>query len=116
VSTICVGQAASMAAVLMAAGTAGKRYSLPNSRFLIHQPLAYGMQGQATDIEIHARDLVRLKERLNQIMAHHTGQPLEKVSKDTDRDYILEAEDAKTYGLVDAIYHRRDDLALKAAG
>ena len=116
VSTICIGQAASMAAVLMAAGTPGKRYSLPNSRFLIHQPLAYGMQGQATDIEIHARDLVRLKERLNQIMAHHTGQPLEKVSKDTDRDYILEAEDAKTYGLVDAIYHRRDDLALKAAG
>jgi ATP-dependent Clp protease protease subunit len=116
VSTICVGQAASMAAVLMAAGTPGKRYSLPNSRFLIHQPLAYGMQGQATDIEIHARDLMRLKERLNQIMAHHTGQPLEKVSKDTDRDYILEAEDAKTYGLVDAIYHRRDDLALKAAG
>ncbi len=116
VSTICVGQAASMAAVLMAAGTAGKRYSLPNSRFLIHQPLAYGMQGQATDIEIHARDLVRLKERLNQIMAQHTGQPLEKVAKDTDRDYILEAEDAKSYGLVDAIYHRRDDLALKAAG
>ena len=116
VSTICVGQAASMAAVLMAAGAPGKRYSLPNSRFLIHQPLAYGMQGQATDIEIHARDLMRLKERLNQIMAQHTGQPLEKVSKDTDRDYILEAEDAKNYGLVDAIYHRRDDLALKAAG
>ena len=116
VTTICVGQAASMAAVLMAAGAPGKRYSLPNARFLIHQPLAYGMQGQATDIEIHARDLVRLKERLNQIMAHHTGQPLEKVAKDTDRDYILEAEDAKKYGLVDAIYHRRDDLALKAAG
>ena len=116
VTTICVGQAASMAAVLIAAGAPGKRYSLPNARFLIHQPLAYGMQGQATDIEIHARDLVRLKERLNQIMAHHTGQPLEKVAKDTDRDYILEAEDAKTYGLVDAIYHRRDDLALKAAG
>ena len=116
VTTICVGQAASMAAVLMAAGAAGKRYSLPNARFLIHQPLAYGMQGQATDIEIHARDLVRLKERLNQIMAHHTGQPLEKISKDTDRDFILEAEDAKAYGLVDSIYHRRDDLALKAAG
>ncbi len=116
VTTICVGQAASMAAVLMAAGAAGKRYSLPNARFLIHQPLAYGMQGQATDIEIHARDLVRLKERLNQIMAQHTGQPLEKISKDTDRDFILEAEDAKKYGLVDAIYHRRDDLALKAAG
>jgi ATP-dependent Clp protease protease subunit len=116
VTTICVGQAASMAAVLMAAGAAGKRYSLPNARFLIHQPLAYGMQGQATDIEIHARDLMRLKERLNQIMSQHTGQPLEKVAKDTDRDFILEAEDAKKYGLVDAIYHRRDDLALKAAG
>ena len=116
VTTICVGQAASMAAVLMAAGAPGKRYSLPNARFLIHQPLAYGMQGQATDIEIHARDLVRLKERLNQIMAQHTGQPLEKIARDTDRDFILEAEDAKTYGLVDAIYHRRDDLALKAAG
>jgi len=116
VTTICVGQAASMAAVLMAAGAPGKRYSLPNARFLIHQPLAYGMQGQATDIEIHARDLMRLKDRLNQIMAHHTGQPLEKISKDTDRDFILEAEDAKAYGLVDSIYHRRDDLALKAAG
>jgi len=116
VTTICVGQAASMAAVLMAAGAPGKRYSLPNARFLIHQPLAYGMQGQATDIEIHARDLVRLKERLNQIMAQHTGQPIDKVSKDTDRDYILEAEDARKYGLVDAIYHRRDDMSLKAAG
>jgi ATP-dependent Clp protease protease subunit len=104
VTTICVGQAASMAAVLIAAGAPGKRYSLPNARFLIHQPLAYGMQGQATDIEIHARDLMRLKERLNQILAHHTGQPMDKVAKDTDRDYILEAEDAKTYGLVDAIY------------
>jgi ATP-dependent Clp protease, protease subunit len=116
VTTICVGQAASMAAVLMAAGAPGKRYSLPNARFLIHQPLAYGMQGQATDIEIHARDLVRLKERISQILAQHTGQAIEKVAKDTERDYILEAEDAKKYGLVDAIYHRRDDTALKAAG
>jgi ATP-dependent Clp protease protease subunit len=116
VTTICVGQAASMAAVLMAAGAAGKRYSLPNARFLIHQPLAYGLQGQATDIEIHARDLVRLKERISQILAQHTGQAIEKVAKDTERDYILEAEDAKKYGLVDAIYHRRDDTALKAAG
>jgi ATP-dependent Clp protease protease subunit len=116
VTTICVGQAASMAAVLMSAGAAGKRYSLPNARFLIHQPLAYGMQGQATDIEIHARDLVRLKERISQILAQHTGQAIEKVAKDTERDYILEAEDAKKYGLVDAIYHRRDDTALKAAG
>jgi ATP-dependent Clp protease protease subunit len=116
VATICVGQAASMAAVLMAAGARGKRYSLPNARFLIHQPLAYGIQGQTTDIEIHARDLVRLKDRINQIMAHHTGQPIEKIAKDTDRDFILEAEDAKKYGLVDSIYHRRDETALKAAG
>jgi ATP-dependent Clp protease protease subunit len=116
VATICIGQAASMAAVLMACGAAGKRYALPNSRFLIHQPLAYGLQGQTTDIEIHAKDLLKVRERLNQILAHHTGQPIERISKDTDRDYILEAEDAKKYGLVDAIYHRRDDVALKAAG
>jgi ATP-dependent Clp protease protease subunit len=116
VSTICIGQAASMAAVLMTAGARGKRYSLPNSRFLIHQPLAFGIQGQTTDIEIHARDLVRLKERINEIMALHTGQPMEKIARDTDRDFILEAEDARKYGLVDTIYHRRDDVALKVAG
>ena len=116
VSTICVGQAASMAAVLMAAGAAGKRYALPNSRFLIHQPLAYGLQGQTTDIEIHAKDLLKVRDRINTILANHTGQPFERIAKDTDRDYILEAEDAKKYGLVDSIYHRRDDLALKAAG
>ena len=97
-------------------GRAGKRYSLPNSRFLIHQPLGYGLQGQATDIEIHAKDLLKMRERINQILAQHTGQAIEKIAKDTDRDYILEAEDAKKYGLVDAIYHRRDDMALKAAG
>ena len=78
--------------------------------------MAYGIQGQTTDIEIHARDLVRLKERINEIMAQHTGQAIEKIAKDTDRDFILEAEDAKKYGLVDMIYHRRDDIALKAAG
>ncbi len=116
VATICIGQAASMAAVLMAAGAAGKRFALPNSRFLIHQPLAYGLQGQTTDIEIHAKDLLKVRERLNQILAKHTGQNFERISKDTDRDYILEAEDAKKYGLVDTIYHRRDDVALKAAG
>ena len=116
VSTICVGQAASMAAVLMAAGARGKRFALPNSRFLIHQPLGYGLQGQAADIEIHARDLLKMRERINQILAEHTGQAIEKIAKDTDRDYILEAEDAQKYGLVDAIYHRRDDMALKAAG
>ncbi len=116
VSTICIGQAASMASLLMTAGARGKRYSLPNARFLIHQPLAYGIQGQTTDIEIHARDLVRLKERINEIYAQHTGQALDKIVKDTDRDFILEAEDARKYGLVDMIYHRRDDIALKAAG
>jgi ATP-dependent Clp protease, protease subunit len=116
VATICIGQAASMAAVLMAAGAPGKRFALPNSRFLIHQPLAYGLQGQTTDIEIHAKDLLKVRERLNQILATHTGQNFERISKDTDRDYILEAEDAKKYGLVDTIYHRRDDIALKAAG
>ncbi|HXM79339.1 MAG TPA: ATP-dependent Clp endopeptidase proteolytic subunit ClpP [Thermoanaerobaculia bacterium] len=116
VATICIGQAASMAAVLMAAGAPGKRFALPNSRFLIHQPLAYGLQGQTTDIEIHAKDLLKVRERLNQILALHTGQNIERISKDTDRDYILEAEDAKKYGLVDSIYHRRDDVALKAAG
>ncbi|MEO8430629.1 MAG: ATP-dependent Clp endopeptidase proteolytic subunit ClpP [Acidobacteriota bacterium] len=116
VATICIGQAASMAAVLMACGAPGKRFALPNSRFLIHQPLAYGLQGQTTDIEIHAKDLLKVRERLNQILSNHTGQPIERISKDTDRDYILEAEDAKKYGLVDSIYHRRDDVALKAAG
>ena len=116
VSTICIGQAASMAAVLMAAGAKGKRFALPNSRFLIHQPLAYGLQGQTTDIEIHAKDLLKVRERLNTILAQHTGQPIDRIAKDTDRDYILEAEDARKYGLVDAIYHRRDDVPLKEAG
>ena len=116
VSTICVGQAASMAAVLMAAGASGKRYALPNSRFLIHQPWTQGLQGQTADIEIHARDLLKMRERINQILADHTGQAFEKIAKDTDRDYILEAEEARKYGLVDTIYHRRDDVALKAAG
>jgi ATP-dependent Clp protease protease subunit len=116
VSTICIGQAASMAAVLMAAGAKGKRFALPNSRFLIHQPLAYGLQGQTTDIEIHAKDLLKVRERLNSILAEHTGQPIDRIAKDTDRDYILEADEARKYGLVDAIYHRRDDVPLKAAG
>jgi ATP-dependent Clp protease protease subunit len=116
VSTICVGQAASMAAVLMAAGAAGKRYALPNSRFLIHQPWTSGLQGQTADIEIHAKDMLKVRDHLNAILARHTGQPIDRIAKDTDRDYILEAEDAKKYGLVDAIYHRRDDVALKAAG
>ncbi|HEY6066453.1 MAG TPA: ATP-dependent Clp endopeptidase proteolytic subunit ClpP [Thermoanaerobaculia bacterium] len=116
VSTICIGMAASMAAVLMAAGAAGKRYALPNSRFLIHQPWAHGLQGQTSDIEIHAKDMLKVRDQINKVLSHHTGQTLEKIAKDTDRDYILEAEDAKKYGLVDMIYHRRDDVALKAAG
>ena len=105
-----------MAAVLMAAGARGKRYALPNSRFLIHQPWASGLGGQTSDIEIHAKDMLKQRERINLLLAEHTGQPIDKIAKDTDRDYILEAEDAKKYGLVDAIYHRRDDVALKAAG
>ena len=116
VSTICIGMAASMAAVLMAAGAAGKRYALPNSRFLIHQPWATGLQGQTADIEIHAKDMLKVRDQINKVLSQHTGQTLEKIAKDTDRDYILEAEEARKYGLVDSIYHRRDDVALKAAG
>src|SRR5712692_4419147 len=110
VSTICIGMAASMAAVLMAAGAKGKRFALPNSRFLIHQPWAAGLGGQTSDIEIHAKDMLKQRERINEILAKHTTQSIEKISKDTDRDYILEAEDAKKYGLVDTIYYRRDDV------
>jgi ATP-dependent Clp protease protease subunit len=107
VATYCVGQAASMGAVLLAGGAKGKRFALPNSRVLIHQPLAYGMEGQASDIEIHARDLVRLKRRLNEILAHHTGQPVEQVEKDTDRDNIFEADAALAYGLIDQVVRPR---------
>lgn len=108
VATICIGQAASMAAVLLAAGTKGKRYALPNSRVLIHQPLMYGLGGQASEIDIHAKDIMRMRQRLNQILADHTGQDVEKINTDTDRDYILVAEDAVTYGLVDQVMSRRD--------
>jgi ATP-dependent Clp protease protease subunit len=108
VSTLCVGQAASMGAFLLAAGDAGKRYCLPNSRVLIHQPLMHGLGGQATEIEIHAKDIMRMKARMNQILAHHTGQPVEKVDRDTDRDYILQAPEALEYGLVDQVIAKRD--------
>jgi len=108
VSTLCVGQAASMGAHLLAAGTAGKRYALPNARIMIHQPLG-GFQGQATDIEIHAREILKLKERLNEMMAEHTGQPLEKLSDDVERDYFLTADEAKDYGLVDDVLTSRAD-------
>lgn len=105
VSTICIGQAASMGAVLLAGGEAGRRFSLPNSRVLIHQPLG-GVQGQASDIELHAREILRLRERLNQILAHHTQKDLAQIERDTDRDYILSAEEAVTYGLIDQVLTR----------
>jgi len=102
VSTICMGQAASMGAFLLAAGEPGKRFALPNARIMIHQPLG-GAQGQATDIEIQTQEILRIKKKLNLIMAEHTGQPLKKVEKDTDRDYFLSATEAKTYGLIDDV-------------
>ncbi|MDP9193459.1 MAG: ATP-dependent Clp endopeptidase proteolytic subunit ClpP [Acidobacteriota bacterium] len=108
IATICIGQAASMAAVLLAAGTKGKRYCLPNSRVLIHQPLMHGLGGQASEIEIHAKDIMQMKARLNQILAHHTGQPIDRIDKDTDRDYILQAPQAQEYGLVDLVISKRD--------
>ncbi|HEX2060079.1 MAG TPA: ATP-dependent Clp endopeptidase proteolytic subunit ClpP [Thermoanaerobaculia bacterium] len=108
IATICIGQAASMAAVLLAAGAKNKRYCLPNSRVLIHQPWLQGLGGQATDIDIHAKDILRMRHRLNEILASHTGQPLEKIERDTDRDYILEAKAAQEYGLVDQVIAKRD--------
>ena len=108
VATIAIGQAASMGAVLLAGGAPGKRFSLPHSRFLLHQPLMTGLQGQATDIDIHARDIMRLRERLNKILADHTGQPMDKINLDTERDFILEADAAKDYGLIDKIIVSRE--------
>jgi ATP-dependent Clp protease protease subunit len=110
VSTICVGMAASMAAFLLAAGASGKRYSLPNSRIMIHQPLG-GVQGQAADIEIHAKEILYLRERLNKILAQRTGQSVERIAKDTDRDNFMSAEDAVSYGLIDKIFVKRGDGA-----
>jgi len=107
ISTFCVGQAASMAAVLLSAGTHGKRFALPNSRIVIHQPLG-GVQGQASDIDIQAREILRMREILNGILVENTGQPFERISKDTDRDYILTAEQAKGYGLIDHVISKRD--------
>ncbi len=108
VCTICMGQAASMGAVLLAGGAAGKRYALPHARVLLHQPLMYGLQGQATDIDIHAKDLMRLRERLNAILARHTGQPEDKIHADTERDFILEAEAARDYGVIDKVISARE--------
>ena len=108
VSTICIGMAASMGAFLLAAGQKGKRYTLPNSRIMIHQPLG-GVQGQAADIEIHAKEILYLRERLNQILAERTGQSVEKIAKDTDRDNFMSGEDAVSYGLVDKIFVKRGE-------
>jgi ATP-dependent Clp protease, protease subunit len=107
ISTICIGQASSFGAVLLAAGTPGKRFALPNSRVMIHQPWG-GFQGQASDIDIQAREILRMRERLNQILADHTGRPLEKIEKDSDRDFIMSADEALAYGLIDQVIHRRD--------
>ncbi len=106
VSTMCLGQAASMGAFLLAGGAPGKRYALPNSRVMIHQPLG-GFQGQASDIDIHAREILSIREKLNKILAHHTGQPLEKIQQDTDRDNFLSAQAAAEYGLIDKVLANR---------
>jgi len=108
VATIALGQAASMGAVLLAGGAPGKRFALPHSRVLLHQPLMSGLQGQATDIDIHAKDIMRLRERLNMILARHTGQTVDKINIDTERDFILEADAAKDYGLIDKIIVSRE--------
>ncbi|HUP44216.1 MAG TPA: ATP-dependent Clp endopeptidase proteolytic subunit ClpP [Thermoanaerobaculia bacterium] len=108
IATICLGQAASFAAVLLAAGKKGKRYALPNARVLLHQPWLQGLGGQASDIDIHARDIMRMKQRISQILSNHTSQPLDKIDRDTDRDYILQASEAVDYGVVDQVIAKRD--------
>jgi len=108
VSTICIGQAASMGALLLSAGTPGKRFALPNSRILIHQPSMSGLAGQATDIDIHAREILRLRESMNLILAKHTGQSLERIEKDVERDYIMTASQAKDYGIVDQVISKKE--------
>jgi ATP-dependent Clp protease protease subunit len=105
INTICLGQAASMGAFLLTAGTKGKRYALPNARVMIHQPMG-GFQGQATEIDIHAREILKIRERLNEIMTKHTGQPLDKIALDTERDYFMSSEEAKRYGLIDEVITR----------
>lgn len=106
IATLCMGQAASMGAVLLAAGTPGKRYSLPNSRILIHQPMG-GYQGQATDIDIHAKEIIRMRQDLNKILASHTGQKMTRIQKDTERDYFMSAVEAKKYGIIDKVLNKR---------
>ena len=107
VQTYCMGQAASMAAVLLSAGAPGKRFSLPNSRIVIHQPLMTGLGGQATDIDIHAREILRMRKRLNEILCHHTGQPFERIAEDTERDYIMSAVQSREYGIIDDVIEKR---------
>jgi ATP-dependent Clp protease protease subunit len=107
VQTYCIGQAASMAAVLLAAGEKGKRFSLPNSRIVIHQPLMQGLGGQATDIDIAAKEILRMRERLNEILVNHTGQPMKRIQEDTERDYIMSAEQGKDYGIIDDVIRKR---------
>lgn len=115
VSTICIGQAASMGALLLTAGQKGKRFALPNSRILIHQPLA-GVQGQASDIDIHAREILRMREELNGILVKHTGQSMDRIIQDTDRDNFMSAEEAKEYGLIDDVIVSRVDMSQNGAG
>jgi ATP-dependent Clp protease protease subunit len=115
INTICLGQAASMGAFLLTAGTKGKRFALPNARVMIHQPMG-GFQGQATEIDIHAREILKIRERLNEIMAKHTGQPLEKIAHDTERDYFMSAEEAKQYGLIDEVITRPPKLLKAVSG
>jgi ATP-dependent Clp protease protease subunit len=109
VTTVCIGQAASMGAVLLAAGTKGKRYSLPNARILIHQPMG-GFQGQASDIAIQAKEILRMKETLNQILVEHTGKDIERIQLDTDRDFFMSGLEAREYGIIDHVITTRDDL------
>ena len=110
IATLCMGQAASMGAFLLAAGTDGKRYSLPNARIMIHQPMG-GFQGQATDIDIHAKEILRMKDDLNRLLAHHTKSKLEKIAADTERDYFMSASEAQEYGIIDKVLTNREELA-----
>jgi len=112
ITTICLGQAASMGALLLAAGTKGKRFALPNVRIMIHQPMG-GFQGQATEIDIHAREILKIRERLNEILAKHSGQSLDKIAQDTERDYFLSGEEAKEYGLIDEVIVRSPEIGKK---
>ena len=112
VSTTCMGQASSLGALLLASGKKGKRYALPNSRIMIHQPMG-GFQGQATDVDIHAREILKMRERLNEILSKHTGQPMDRIAHDTDRDYFMSSEEAKKYGVIDEVITQVPDLKKK---